>query len=61
MKKLTMLGLPVLIVSLFLGIFIGQQIGFTSPIILAAFVVALISAGIFVWIEQHVEQPFIIV
>ncbi|MEJ1330016.1 MFS transporter [Latilactobacillus sakei] len=48
-----------LIVSLFLGIFIGQQIGFTSPIILTAFVVALISAGIFVWIEQHVEQPLL--
>ncbi len=49
----------VLIVSLFLGIFIGQQIGFTSPIIFAAFVVALISAGISVWIEQHVEQPLL--
>lgn len=49
----------VLIVSLFLGIFIGQQIGFTPPIILTAFVVALISAGIFVWIEQHVEQPLL--
>lgn len=48
-----------LIVSLFLGIFIGQQIGFTSPIILTAFVVALISPGIFVWIEQHVEQPLL--
>lgn len=48
-----------LIVSLFLGIFIGQQIGFISPIILTAFVVALISAGIFVWIEQHVEQPLL--
>ncbi|MEJ1306906.1 MFS transporter [Latilactobacillus sakei] len=48
-----------LIVSLFLGIFIGQQIGFTSPIILTAFVVALISVGIFVWIEQHVEQPLL--
>ncbi|CAM2785022.1 Major facilitator superfamily (MFS) profile domain-containing protein [Latilactobacillus sakei] len=48
-----------LIVSLFLGIFIGQQIGFISPIILTAFVVALISAGIFVLIEQHVEQPLL--
>ncbi|WP_208422390.1 MFS transporter [Latilactobacillus fragifolii] len=48
-----------LIVSLFLGIFIGQQIGFTAPIILAAFMVAFISAGIFVWLEQHVEQPLL--
>lgn len=53
------ISFAVLIVSLFLGIFIGQQIGFTAPIILIAFMVALISAGIFVWIEQHVEQPLL--
>jgi len=44
---------------LFLGVFIGQQVGFTQPGVLALFALAIISAAAFVWIENHVEKPLL--
>lgn len=52
-------GFALLIVSLFLGVFIGQQVGFTQPGVLALFALAIISAVAFVWIENHVEKPLL--
>lgn len=52
-------GFALLIVSLFLGVFIGQQVGFTQPGVLALFALAIISAAAFVWIENHVEKPLL--
>lgn len=49
----------VMMVSLFAGVFIGQEIGFTKPIILAAFAVALITTVIFVRIELHHDNPIL--
>ncbi|MCP8858389.1 MFS transporter [Latilactobacillus fuchuensis] len=52
-------GFALLIVSLFLGVFIGQQVGFTQPGVLALFALAIISAAAFVWIENNVEKPLL--
>lgn len=52
-------GFAVLIVSLFLAVFIGQQIGFTQPLVLVLLSVTLISAIGFVWWENHVEKPLL--
>ncbi|MCE2138521.1 MFS transporter, partial [Streptococcus thermophilus] len=38
----------VLMVALFAGVFIGQQIGFLQPVILALFAVAIVTLIIFV-------------
>ncbi|WP_203623592.1 MULTISPECIES: MFS transporter [unclassified Lacticaseibacillus] len=47
------------IVPLFAGIFIGQEIGFTKPVILAMFAVAIIAFAAFIYIEQHTAEPML--
>jgi len=49
----------VMMVSLFAGVFIGQEIGFTKPIILGAFVIAIIATVIFVRVELHHANPIL--
>lgn len=49
----------VFILSLFLGIFIGQEVGFTQPGILAAFAVAVLALGAFIQIERRVPEPMV--
>ncbi|MFH5810643.1 MFS transporter [Companilactobacillus sp. FL22-1] len=44
-------------VTLFAGVFLGQEIGFLQPVILILFLVALISFIIFVRIELRIEHP----
>ena len=68
-KDITMSKLPIdktgaglfalMMVSLFAGVFIGQEIGFTKPIILASFVVAIIATAIFVRVELHHDNPIL--
>lgn len=68
-KDITMSKLPIdkpgaslfalMMVSLFAGVFIGQQIGFTKPIILASFVIAIIATIIFVRVELHHDNPIL--
>ena len=68
-KDVTMSKLPIdkpgaslfalMMVSLFAGVFIGQQIGFTKPIILASFVIAIIATIIFVRVELHHDNPIL--
>jgi len=49
-----------LIVPLFLGIFIGQVVGFTTWYILLLFVVALVALWLFVHIENRAANPLIV-
>lgn len=49
----------VMMVSLFAGVFIGQEIGFTQPIILGAFVIAIVATAIFVRVELHHDNPIL--
>jgi EmrB/QacA subfamily drug resistance transporter len=68
-KDITMSHLPIdkpgaslfalMMVSLFAGVFIGQEIGFTKPIILGCFAIALIATIIFVRIELHHDNPIL--
>lgn len=44
-------------VTLFAGVFLGQEIGFVKPGVLALFLVALISFIGFIRVELHVERP----
>lgn len=44
-------------VTLFAGVFLGQEIGFLQPVILILFLLALISFIIFVRIELRIEHP----
>lgn len=46
-------------VSLFAGVFIGQEVGFTKPMILALFAVAIVAAGIFIYIELRTDNPIL--
>ncbi|MFC6170715.1 MFS transporter [Loigolactobacillus jiayinensis] len=48
-----------MIVSLFVGIFLGQQIGFTQPLILSLFLLAIIMLGVFIWFEPRQKEPLI--
>ncbi|MCG0636806.1 transport protein [Lactiplantibacillus plantarum] len=49
----------VLMVALFAGVFIGQQIGFLQPVILALFAVAIVTLIIFVHVELRHENPLL--
>ena len=53
------LSFAVAIVSLFIGIFVGQEIGFGKLSIIALFIVAVISFLSFYYIERHVENPLL--
>lgn len=46
-------------VSLFVGIFLGQEMGFTQPLILSLFVFALIIGAIFIRIERQLDRPLL--
>lgn len=61
-QKIDKLGaflFAVVMVTLFGGIFLGQEIGFTKPVILLLLLVAVIAAVVFVYIELHVEKPIL--
>lgn len=47
------------IVSLFVGAFLGQQIGFTQPIILGLFLLAILMFSAFLWYEPRQKEPLI--
>lgn len=47
----------VVMVTLFSGIFIGQEIGFTKPVILGLFVIALAALLIFIRVELRHQNP----
>jgi len=48
-----------LMVSLFAGVFVGQEVGFTQPGILALFAVALITLVLFIRVELGLDQPIL--
>ncbi|WP_225356642.1 MFS transporter [Secundilactobacillus pentosiphilus] len=45
--------------SLFVGIFLGQEIGFSNPVILGLFAFAMIIGAVFVRIENHSAKPLL--
>lgn len=47
------------ILTLFMGIFLGQERGFTDPLILGLFVIAVIALAAFVQIERHKNDPLV--
>ena len=49
----------VLILSLFMGIFLGQERGFTDPLILGLFALAIVAFAAFVHIENHKTDPLV--
>ncbi|VDG21066.1 MFS transporter [Lactiplantibacillus mudanjiangensis] len=49
----------IVMVTLFAGVFVGQEIGFTKPAILALFAVALVAIIGFVMWELRIEQPIL--
>ncbi|MFD1548827.1 MFS transporter [Levilactobacillus fuyuanensis] len=48
-----------MMVTLFAGVFIGQEVGFTKPLILGLFVVAIIATFFFVRLELRIENPIL--
>lgn len=46
-----------LMVTLFAGIFVGQEIGFTKPIILGLFAIAIVVLIAFIRVELHDDNP----
>ncbi len=46
-------------ITLFVGISMGQEVGFTQPLILTMLFVALIALGTFLYVELHVETPIL--
>lgn len=53
------LTFAVFIASLFVGIFLGQEMGFTKPFILVLFAVALVSFFTFIRVENKVKMPLV--
>ncbi|KRN98878.1 MFS transporter [Companilactobacillus kimchiensis] len=49
----------IVMVTLFAGIFLGQEIGFNKPVILLLFAVALIDFIAFIYIELHIDKPIL--
>jgi EmrB/QacA subfamily drug resistance transporter len=49
----------VFIISFFAGLLLGQQIGYSDPRIIGAFVVAVITFVIFLWVEIHKPEPML--
>lgn len=49
----------IFMLSLFIGVFLGQEIGFGKPSILIFFAIALISIIAFIYIETHVDNPIL--
>ncbi|MFC6261833.1 MFS transporter [Levilactobacillus fujinensis] len=48
-----------IMVSLFAGVFVGQEIGFTRPLILGLFVVAVVAIIFFVRLELRIDNPIL--
>lgn len=48
-----------IMISLFAGVFVGQEIGFTRPVILGLFAVAVVSMFLFVRLELRVDNPIL--
>lgn len=48
-----------IMVTLFAGVFIGQEIGFTRPVILGLFAVAIVAAVFFVRLELRIDNPIL--
>ncbi|MQS89702.1 MFS transporter [Companilactobacillus mishanensis] len=46
-------------VALFIGVFIGQEVGFGKPSILGLFAIAAISFIAFIYLELHVDSPIL--
>lgn len=53
------LTMALFMVSLFVGIFLGQEIGFAEPLILGLFAFAIIMGLTFIHIEKHVANPLL--
>ncbi|GAX04797.1 major facilitator superfamily transporter [Secundilactobacillus pentosiphilus] len=61
-EKIDRLGavtMALFMVSLFVGIFLGQEIGFSNPVILGLFAFAMIIGAVFVRIENHSAKPLL--
>jgi len=48
-----------MMVTLFAGVFIGQEVGFTKPLILGLFAVAIIATVFFVRLELRIDNPIL--
>lgn len=48
-----------MMVTLFAGVFIGQEIGFTRPVILGLFAVAIVATAVFVRLELRIDDPIL--
>lgn len=48
-----------MMVTLFAGVFIGQEVGFTKPLILGLFAVAIIATIFFVRLELRIDNPIL--
>lgn len=48
-----------MMVTLFAGVFIGQEIGFTRPVILGLFAVAIVATAVFVRLELRIDNPIL--
>lgn len=51
--------MAVFMVSLFVGIFLGQELGFTAPLVLALFAIAIVFGIGFVRVENRKEKPLL--
>lgn len=52
-------SLAVLIGLFFIGIFMGQETGFNNPFVIGSFILSAILLILFIYIEQHVEEPIL--
>ncbi|MCT6822663.1 MAG: MFS transporter [Apilactobacillus sp.] len=52
-------SLAVLIGLFFIGIFMGQETGFNNPLVIGCFILSAILLILFIYIEQHVEEPIL--
>lgn len=52
-------ALAVLIGLFFIGIFMGQETGFNNPFVIGSFILSAILLILFIYIEQHVEEPIL--
>ncbi|WDT65285.1 MFS transporter [Companilactobacillus crustorum] len=49
----------IVMVTLFAGIFLGQEIGFVKPVVLGLILIAIIAFVIFIRIELRIEKPIL--
>ncbi len=49
----------IFMLTLFIGVFLGQEIGFNQPSILSLFAIAVIAFIAFIYIETHVKNPIL--